>query len=491
MLAENRTFTAIARNDAPAGTGSSKPRACKNGSRHSDAPAQGSTPGAERHCVDFAAQVGKVIAPDGNPAAAKDPEARPTADPEAVEGEFPDPNELAQPDGTLVPGTGEDVPEQPVSDAASGQAEGTPVPRPSSAVGAHGHGAPGLAMSEPPSVEGRRGGDDPGHAKRRGTPTIEAARSHPEPASGHPVNAPAPNAHIAGNVAQRVDGPFVAALGDGGDGTARSAPASGTPAQPWTAVSTAAGADPKQAALRSQHAGLPLSPATEDQAGAPDTGGRDSPPRARVSGTGAPPPALAPGDQRSPAGSMVDPANGLLNPSDASPPRDITDPPGLGAVSDPAGPSVAGRGAEVALGRVEPGRMAAAQIASAVADARSRPVEIALHPEELGRVRIALSATETGMAVSISAERPETLDLMRRHIDQLAQEFRRLGYSDIGFDFGQGDAGWTLAGRRQGHPPAESEPAASPATAAVPVPNGAQGGASAMPAGSAALDLRL
>jgi hypothetical protein len=47
------------------------------------------------------------------------------------------------------------------------------------------------------------------------------------------------------------------------------------------------------------------------------------------------------------------------------------------------------------------------------------------------------------MTVSIIAERSETLDLMRRHINLLAEEFRDIGYTDIQFAFGsseQGDA---------------------------------------------------
>ena len=39
--------------------------------------------------------------------------------------------------------------------------------------------------------------------------------------------------------------------------------------------------------------------------------------------------------------------------------------------------------------------------------------------------------------MSVTAERQETLDLMRRHIDQLAQEFKALGYGSINFDFNQ------------------------------------------------------
>ena len=38
------------------------------------------------------------------------------------------------------------------------------------------------------------------------------------------------------------------------------------------------------------------------------------------------------------------------------------------------------------------------------------------------------------------ADRPETLDLMRRHIDILAQEFHEIGYGTAEFAFGQNAA---------------------------------------------------
>ncbi|MGB0960615.1 MAG: flagellar hook-length control protein FliK, partial [Halocynthiibacter sp.] len=66
-----------------------------------------------------------------------------------------------------------------------------------------------------------------------------------------------------------------------------------------------------------------------------------------------------------------------------------------------------------------------------------RPLEIALSPEELGRVRMTLHAQDTSLLVSIEAERFETAELMRRHMEELEQEFKELGYGDVSFDFGQ------------------------------------------------------
>jgi len=68
-----------------------------------------------------------------------------------------------------------------------------------------------------------------------------------------------------------------------------------------------------------------------------------------------------------------------------------------------------------------------------------RPIEIAMNPVELGRVRMLMATNEGGITLTITADRPETLDLMRRNIDDLAKSFSDLGYDDIAFAFGQGD----------------------------------------------------
>lgn len=88
----------------------------------------------------------------------------------------------------------------------------------------------------------------------------------------------------------------------------------------------------------------------------------------------------------------------------------------------------------------EAGRVPTAQLVDHLLRQPERAVEISLHPRELGRVHMALAVSEHGMTLTITADRPETLDLMRRHIDQLAQEFRQLGQNEVGFAFRQGDA---------------------------------------------------
>ncbi len=87
------------------------------------------------------------------------------------------------------------------------------------------------------------------------------------------------------------------------------------------------------------------------------------------------------------------------------------------------------------------------QMAVEVTNLKAGSTEIALSPEELGKVTLTMKTVEGSVTVLISAERPETQDLMRRHIETLGQEFRSLGFTDINFSFqdqgpsGQGDAG--------------------------------------------------
>jgi flagellar hook-length control protein FliK len=82
---------------------------------------------------------------------------------------------------------------------------------------------------------------------------------------------------------------------------------------------------------------------------------------------------------------------------------------------------------------------AARQIAEALQHMPNRPVEITLSPEELGRVRMGVSASEGNILVAILAERPETIDLLRRNIAALEAAFQELGYSNINFEFAGGE----------------------------------------------------
>ena len=80
-------------------------------------------------------------------------------------------------------------------------------------------------------------------------------------------------------------------------------------------------------------------------------------------------------------------------------------------------------------------RHIAEQIVVSVANDDSGTTEIALNPEELGRVRLHMTVTDQTVQIVIAAERPETSDLMRRHLDVLQQEFRSLRFQSVDLGF--------------------------------------------------------
>ncbi len=138
------------------------------------------------------------------------------------------------------------------------------------------------------------------------------------------------------------------------------------------------------------------------------------------------------------------------------------------------------------VSRPEIARHIGTQLVEALPRAVDRPVELSLNPEELGRVRISLNAVDSGITMSVTAERPETIDLMRRHIDQLAQEFRALGYGSISFDFNQQSGAGDLAGDGS-----DSQPDEENKTGELTDISDAPGRTTALRVASDALDLRL
>ena len=125
------------------------------------------------------------------------------------------------------------------------------------------------------------------------------------------------------------------------------------------------------------------------------------------------------------------------------------------------------------------------QLAEIIHTSGGKSVDVALSPEELGRVRLSISQAEGGLVVSVQAERPETLDMLRRNIDQLDQELRLLGYTDPGFSFSHegGDTGEHPDTLSRENSIAEDQPA-GPVTGAV---------SESQPTslGNASLDIRL
>lgn len=126
--------------------------------------------------------------------------------------------------------------------------------------------------------------------------------------------------------------------------------------------------------------------------------------------------------------------------------------------------------------RVETGQGVAHQLSVAIAGATSDKIELVLDPAELGTVRLSLAPEGQSVAVSLVADRAETMDLLRRHIDQLARDLREAGYSDVTFSFGPqtgGGGGHHSTSRLSGSPGSEhggsADPVSSETLAARPL----------------------
>ncbi|MFZ5618753.1 MAG: flagellar hook-length control protein FliK [Pseudomonadota bacterium] len=69
-------------------------------------------------------------------------------------------------------------------------------------------------------------------------------------------------------------------------------------------------------------------------------------------------------------------------------------------------------------------------------------IELRLDPPELGSVSIDLVSDETGaVRAVVNADRAETLDLLRRHIDIFKSELARNGFGEVDMTFGGGRQG--------------------------------------------------
>ncbi len=103
------------------------------------------------------------------------------------------------------------------------------------------------------------------------------------------------------------------------------------------------------------------------------------------------------------------------------------------------------------------------QVAEAIVAAEGARVELRLEPEELGRVRFHMQVSEQGVALQVSADRPETLDLLRRNADQLARYLSEAGYQGSRLDFSdERRSRRARGGSSSGASVAESDPVATP-----------------------------
>lgn len=213
----------------------------------------------------------------------------------------------------------------------------------------------------------------------------------PEPAEGAglpAVKVPADPARVAAAVGTEQDGTEIAALGDAGE---------------WPSAPEMAG----------QAAAAPVRTAASLPGTAPGTG---------------------PDTASGPATGATDPS-GLL--------QAVAGDSGTARVDSLA---LGGASAALAEARTNPAGMVwrpahahapsvIRQIADAVVTTRESGVEIALSPEELGRVRLVVTGAERAHHVTVWVERPEVMDLVRRNVGLLAEQFGEAGLENASFEF--------------------------------------------------------
>ncbi|MEQ8936608.1 MAG: flagellar hook-length control protein FliK, partial [Amphiplicatus sp.] len=84
---------------------------------------------------------------------------------------------------------------------------------------------------------------------------------------------------------------------------------------------------------------------------------------------------------------------------------------------------------------------AARQIFASIRTDKGGGVDLRLDPPDLGKVRIQFSFERSDVVVAtVSSERGETLDLMRRHSADLARELQRAGFESVTLEFASGES---------------------------------------------------
>ncbi|WP_198666109.1 flagellar hook-length control protein FliK [Tropicimonas sp. IMCC34043] len=114
-------------------------------------------------------------------------------------------------------------------------------------------------------------------------------------------------------------------------------------------------------------------------------------------------------------------------------------------------------------------------IAQALRVSPNGSIDLQLTPEDLGRLRISFTPTETGLQVHVHADRPETSQLIRQNLDMLAQDLRAIGYAEVSLNMDTGHAGNAWAGSAGGRfeaSTANDDGAAIPPSSARPAPDG-------------------
>lgn len=76
-------------------------------------------------------------------------------------------------------------------------------------------------------------------------------------------------------------------------------------------------------------------------------------------------------------------------------------------------------------------------------------VDVTLAPEDLGRLTVKLDQTTHGPQLTFSAERFETQEIMRRHLDTLHNQMKAMGFDNLSFAFSEDRGNSTLPNKNQ------------------------------------------
>jgi len=220
------------------------------------------------------------------------------------------------------------------------------------------------------------------------------------------------------------------------------APASGTPALPDApALQLPSGAAPPLAEVPAAAQPPATEPAARSSPAARPTmaDGPDAPPPAGLEPANAPETA-APAAPKA-GGAAESALRHLLTEGQIAapqPPEAPLQPAVTDAALSPA------RAAPAATPAPPPQHQAAGALAALIRDSGAqvagdaRRIELVLTPEDLGRIRFDLTPGRDGLQVTLAAERPETLDLLRRHAGDLLAELEATGYGGATLNFGSG-----------------------------------------------------
>jgi flagellar hook-length control protein FliK len=108
-----------------------------------------------------------------------------------------------------------------------------------------------------------------------------------------------------------------------------------------------------------------------------------------------------------------------------------------------------------------PMQQASAALVRLAADAPGR-IELTLTPETLGRVHFDMRPEGAGLAITVSAERSETLDLIRRHLPDLLAELRQAGVQAGTLSFGSWSEGQSAPSKEGWTNTHDDDPAPTP-----------------------------